>query len=80
MTKEEKLKLEAEKCLEYFVDSLPAWTEKRKEAVLKAILSFGENYKTILATIPCECKYSIKDKNYNRCSSCGGNWKNRINK
>lgn len=68
------LKAEAEKILDFHCDSLPAWTERRKEAVINAMLDYGEKIKSIKETIPCECKYSMKAKGRNACQLCGGKY------
>jgi hypothetical protein len=75
LTKNELLKIEAEKVLDLHCDSVYAWTRNRKEAVLKAMIAYGENLSDIKAKIPCDCKYGIKAKNNNVCALCGGKWK-----
>jgi hypothetical protein len=71
----DQLKIQAEKFLDNHCDSLPAWTDRRKEKVINAMLDFGKNYKKIIASIPCVCQYGSKRKNYNECEICGGKWK-----
>jgi len=73
---EKSIRDAARQILEAHCDSMPAWTERRTEYVIDAMLDFAKQLPDLKERYTvCQCKYGVKVKNYNRCSICGGKWK-----